>query len=92
MVKMFKNKKGIELSMNVIIIAALSILVLLILIFFLVSSVDNTKKTTGCQANMGNCIPLGNNCPSDKPVLSPFSCPKGEKCCVNMGGLGDETS
>lgn len=51
-----KDKKGIELSMNVIIIAALALLVLVVIaIIFMVRAGIFAGETTKCENNQGVC-------------------------------------
>ncbi len=51
------NKKGSELSMNLIIIAAIAVLILVILTVFVLRSSGNLDKSTGCSAMNGKCYP-----------------------------------
>lgn len=71
------KKKGVEMSMNVIIIAAIGLLILLILAFLVVNYV--TKVRTGaescttqggvCQSTYCSGETISNaNCPEDKPT------------------------
>jgi hypothetical protein len=50
------DKKGAELTMNVIIVAAIALLVLIILAVLVFNSVTKTQKNTGCEALGGKCI------------------------------------
>ncbi len=87
---MSKNKKGIELSLNMIILTIIALLILMIMIFFIVKYVKSTNDSTACKNNKGECISVSESCSDSMPIPSPLSCPKGEKCCTNLGGLGDE--
>ena len=83
---MFKSKRnGVELSMNLIIIAVISLLVLLLLAFFLSGGFSNWNKNTKCESQGGSCL---GSCTTDKPVLSPFTCDGKEICCTKsaIGG------
>ena len=51
------NKKGSELSMNVIIIAAIGVLILVILAMFIFRTGRNVEVSTGCSAMQGVCYP-----------------------------------
>ena len=53
---MFKSKKGSELSMNVIIIAAIAVLILVILAVFIIKATSNVDKATGCTTIGGSCV------------------------------------
>jgi hypothetical protein len=73
------DKKGSELSMNVIIIAAIAVLVLVILAVFVFRSGDNISKATGCSAMNGKCIP-----DPARGLTVPY--PPGNAECKNQGG------
>jgi hypothetical protein len=87
---MLKNKKGVELSLNMMILTVLAIIVLIVMTFFLMKGSSTTIDSTACTTHNGNCVTRTGTCPESKPVISPYSCGKEEKCCVNIGGLGDE--
>ena len=68
------NKKGVELSMNVIIIAAIGLLVLVILAVLVINS--STKFQTGATKN---CNTLGGLC---KPTCDTgATIPEGQGSC-----------
>ncbi|MCF7798754.1 hypothetical protein K9M74_02520 [Candidatus Woesearchaeota archaeon] len=73
----FKNKKGSELSMNVIIIAAIAVLVLVILAMFVFKSGNNIEKSTGCFAMNGMCNP---------DTTHTLRYPAGDGECKDLGG------
>ncbi len=51
------NKKGAEMSMNVIIVAALALIVLVVIGVIFMGKAANFRKTTDtCSANGGVCI------------------------------------
>ncbi len=85
-------KRGVELSMNVIIIAAISLIVLVILVMLVTNAGTNVKKGTGCTAKPGGqCIPLteGETCADalgEGYISMPSDCPSGETCCFKFGG------
>lgn len=59
-------KRGVELSMNVIIIAAIALIVLVILILLVTRSGTSVQKGTDCSSlPNGICVATGN------PALSP---------------------
>ena len=69
-----KNKKGVEMSLNVIIIAAIGLLILLILAFLVVRSGGNVSETTtkSCVTQAGVC---GNTpCEQGKQITSTSDC------------------
>lgn len=83
---MFFNKKGTELSMNVIIIAAIAILVLVILAMFVFRSSDRVDKGTGCDSLGGSCAP--EPCGGDYPLHNvgfDGSCGVDTVCCMPIG-------
>lgn len=85
-----KNTKGVELTLNVVIIAVISLIVLALLAFLLMKGFGNWNSGTECKANNGECM---DKCNENYPVTSAYSCngaDKGKKCCINIGGLGDE--
>ena len=88
---MFKNqRKGIELTMNLVIIAAISLLVLIILAFMLMKGFGGWNSGTTCDSQGGQCMI---KCDDSYPVSSLYTCgkekPAGSHCCVS-GGLGEE--
>jgi len=87
---MFKNKRqGVELTMNVLIIAVISLLVLMLLAFLLIKGFGNWNTGTECTGQGGKCLDT-KTCSAEYPVRAIYTCPKNTICCVNMGGLGDE--
>lgn len=90
-------KRGVELSMNVIIIAAIALIVLVILVLLVTNASKDVRSGTGCQQlNHGQCIILdeGESC-SD--VLGggyvstgQKDCAQDETCCwMPLGGGGE---
>ncbi|MFH1174713.1 MAG: hypothetical protein V1725_06260 [archaeon] len=80
-------KKGVELSMNVIIIAAIALVVLVILVVLVLNSAGPVADTNKCGAGQGMCIGEGDEC-GDGYIVQPLSnCPTATpKCCVPFGG------
>lgn len=87
------NRKGSELSMNVIIIAAIALLVLVILAVMLLQKGGDLKEGTSCEAlggkccsacdascydNQGNTYKIHNNAQDS-------SCSEGQQCCLKIG-------
>jgi hypothetical protein len=73
-----------------VIMTIIALLVLMVTIFFIVKHIQNSNDATGCVNNGGECKPTGAPCPDNKPIGSPFSCPKNEKCCTNIGGISSD--
>lgn len=82
-----RNKKGAELSMNVIIIAAIALLVLAILAYLLFNSAERFGDGTKCEGAGGECYPSA--CEGDHPIPIPGfhkDCYSGTgKCCIKAG-------
>ncbi|MGM5480178.1 MAG: hypothetical protein ACQESC_01840 [Nanobdellota archaeon] len=81
------NKKGSELSMNVIIIAAIALLVLVILAVMLLQKGNDIQEGTGCEGLSGECISDGSSC-ADGMIHHPgasSSCGENKKCCIPLG-------
>lgn len=79
------KNKGVELSMNVIIIAAIGLLILLILAFLVVNYVGKTNE------GLKSCsVAYGGICKPDCGELGPATtektdCKTGEYCCKVLG-------
>lgn len=70
------NRKGVELSLQTIVIIVLMLLVLGVLLFFLLSGATLFNKGTGCQ----NCIPKDQPC---NGIITALKCnSENEKCCL----------
>lgn len=80
------RKKGVELSMNVIIIAAIGLLILLILAFLVVNNAAKVnEKLKSCS------IEFGGVCKTDCGDLGPATnektdCDKDQKICCKVLG------
>jgi hypothetical protein len=77
------KKKGVELSMNVIIIAAIGLLVLVILAVLVVNSlkdVNDAKKA--CNLKSGTCQ---TSCEDNTPITDGI-CDEGLVCCRIVSG------
>jgi hypothetical protein len=87
-------KRGQGISMNVIIIAAIALLVLVVLsVIFLSRSGLFARETVNCRQNGGVCVDNDEACPGTHPI-SYFSwkCLKADnsvdtelKCCIEGG-------
>jgi hypothetical protein len=83
---MFGNKKGSELSMNVIIIAAIALLVLVILSVLVLQKFGKLNEGTGCEGLGGSCM-ISTSCNlADGMITSPTDDCKntGEVCCYKL--------
>jgi len=82
---MRKNKKGIELSVNVIIIAVIALLVLVVL--FAVFTGRLTIFNIGikdCAAKGGTCKAKGSCLSGQEIALPGTDCAKTEDCCIPL--------
>ncbi|MFP4118438.1 MAG: DUF948 domain-containing protein [Candidatus Woesearchaeota archaeon] len=86
------NKKGSELSMNVIIIAAIALLVLVILAVMLLQKGGDLKEGTSCESLGGKCCySCGESCSENGVTYSihntpaDSSCSGDQICCLRLG-------
>ncbi len=63
-----KNKKSEGLPLNIIIIAAIGLIVLVILVFIFRGESNKFIKSTNCPARNGVCLEAKKECPEDKPI------------------------
>ncbi|GIU69249.1 MAG: hypothetical protein KatS3mg002_0485 [Candidatus Woesearchaeota archaeon] len=68
------RNKGVELSLQTIIIAVLLLIVLAISVFFILKGGKLMNEGTTCQ----NCIPKGDAC---NGIIVPFECGSDKVCC-----------
>ena len=78
------KKKGVEMSLNVIIIAAIGLLILLILAFLVVKSVSKVPvaQSQDCGTNGGLCGAAP--CASIDKQVSPNNCPGSSPYCCKI--------
>jgi hypothetical protein len=88
-------KRGVELSMNVIIIAAIALIVLVVLVILVTRGGINVQTGTGCTSAGGQCqdIGEGESCQSlyNLQSLGTKDCSDGQLCCYQALGGGDAT-
>jgi hypothetical protein len=79
------NKKGVELSMNLIIVAAIALLVLVIIAILVLRGGTNIAEGTACTAKPGGqCVAADQDCGTGQIVLPGGGCPaQTPKCCIN---------
>jgi hypothetical protein len=71
-------KKGVELSLNFVIIAVIALAVLVLVIFLLMGGWKNfTQGTNDCASTGGQCL---SDCGTGMPKFG--TCESGLKCCV----------
>jgi len=74
-------KKGVELSLNVIIIAVIALVILVILIYLVSTGVlDFNEQKNDCETLGGSCE---SSCNGLIPL--PVDCPGSSKCCSSPG-------
>ncbi|MAE13018.1 hypothetical protein CMO92_00495 [Candidatus Woesearchaeota archaeon] len=78
------NKKGQGISMNVIIIAAIALLVLVILAVLLLRAGGNVATGTNCQGVGGDCD-QGDTCDSGYIKDITKGCENENPCCIPLG-------
>lgn len=78
------NKKGVEMSMQVIVVAVIILLVAGILIYLAVSSLGNVKE--GTDSCKGTCQ---YDCTGSSVSIGGIGCPDGQVCCINNNVFGD---
>lgn len=84
-------KKAQGISMNVVIIAALALLVLVVLsVIFLTRTGVFSRKTIDCRQNGGICVSASEACPASYPTsYTPWKCLRSDdsidtdlRCCI----------
>lgn len=90
------NKKA-DLSMNMIILAAISLLVLAIIAYLIFGASGNVTKGTGCEGIGGRCV-IGSCSQNTEGYTIPNpaldnSCKKDGKdhCCIRIGSDSDNS-
>jgi len=81
------NKKAQGLSMNVIIIAAIALLVLVILAVLIFKSGGDIQKGTSCESLHGTCQSSGLGCDTGAgEIQNPGGRCSGQDmiCCINL--------
>lgn len=84
---LYMKKRGVELSMNVIIIAAIALIVLVVLILLVTGAFQRVKDGTGCRGNPGGqCVNAGQGgsdpCVQQGKVRIASDCPQNQVCCI----------
>lgn len=87
---MVKNKKSQGMPINVIIIAALALVVLVVLLAIFTGRIKIfSENLQSCAAKQGECE-LGSKCPSNKALITNTDCPKDKVCCVTVFGAEED--
>ncbi|MGV8150596.1 MAG: hypothetical protein ACP5NV_02605 [Candidatus Woesearchaeota archaeon] len=80
------NKKGVEMSLQTVVIALLVLIVLAILIFLLFGGTKAFTSGTTCENKGGSCVASQTQCTNG--YIGPWDCKginEGQKCCVPVG-------
>jgi hypothetical protein len=80
-----KSKKGVDLTMNTVIIAALAVIVLIVLVFmFIQGSRDGSTVLFGCESRQGTCdYSTAEECRNAGGRVDPVGrCPEDMVCCL----------
>jgi hypothetical protein len=87
------KKRGVELSMNVIIIAAIALIILVVLVLLITGAFSNVRNGTKCASQLnGQCADIsGSTCA--EAVGAGYTqmasdCPEEQTCCVAPFGGG----
>ncbi|MCK4669926.1 MAG: hypothetical protein KAT43_01890 [Nanoarchaeota archaeon] len=82
-----RNKKGLEMSMSIVVIAVLAILVLVVLaVIFTTQTGKVGKEIQGCIATGGLCKDAAEGCNPDTEVQGregAYNCPEDTVCCFD---------
>lgn len=83
------NKRSVDLSINLIIIAVIALIVLVVVIAIFTGKTRIFASTLeNCYAKQGEC-PGTSTCPSNYAVITNAKCDNGGACCVRV--LGEDT-
>jgi hypothetical protein len=86
--RILKNKRGAELTMNTIIIAVLVIIILIVLVLIFSKSAQNFfLGTSDCKAKGGMCRTDQCDTGETNHFAGNPSCKSGEICCVKASTL-----
>lgn len=83
-------KKAQGISINVIIVAAIALLVLVILSVIFIGRIGTFSTAVGeCTNKGGVCAPTTESCPAENPQIFPdWKCPdkdeEAQKCCIKV--------
>ena len=83
------NKKGVELTLNTIIIAAICLIVLVVVIIIFTNAMGQNVTTifglTSCPGKGGTCVPTSAQCQDGTAIYKYGGCGKGDQgdwCCL----------
>ncbi len=80
-----KTKKAQGLPFNVIIIAAIAVVVLIIVIaIFRGKTTDISQDMSSCYAKGGVCVSLDDYAEKCQQEIPNAECPEGQVCCISL--------
>ncbi|MFH1054008.1 MAG: hypothetical protein V1740_06340 [Candidatus Woesearchaeota archaeon] len=75
-----KSKKGVELTLNTMIMAILVLIVLAVMIYFVVKIASGAREGTLCEDRGYNCVSEG-SCKGQGSKIPALTCDEGMECC-----------
>lgn len=87
--RILKSKKGVELSLSMVVIAVVLLLVLAVVGFILFKGSNNFQSgVSSCDTN--KCVPEASDCQGETPIAVPMKCEMtlnnyGNYCCKSLG-------
>lgn len=80
------NKKGAELTINVVVIAAIVLITAAVVISFYVSQSKTAEKGLfECESKRGICVSTKEECVNNKgTIFSTLKCPQPQVCCYKF--------
>ncbi len=78
------KKKGVDLTINTLIIIALALIVLVVVVFMFVQGArQGGTAFFDCRSRGGECVPEGTCGDNGGRVdITSTSCPEGQECCM----------
>ena len=84
---MFNDKKGVELTLNMIIVIVLGLIIVAVGVYLIINSGTSVNNATDCGQNSGKCVGPTESCDADYATNFAYKCigaDKGKKCCIPM--------
>ncbi|MFH1317139.1 MAG: hypothetical protein ABII01_06470 [Candidatus Woesearchaeota archaeon] len=75
-----KTKKGVELTLNTMIMAILVLIVLAVMIYFVVKIATGAREGILCEDRGYNCVSK-DSCKDQGSRIPALSCDEGMECC-----------
>ncbi len=78
-----KSKKGIEMSLQTIVMAALALIILVVLIMLVTGKIgDFRESTNACEERGEGFTCAADSCPEGTTFYQSTGCGEGEICCA----------